>query len=194
MMYDFQLEPEEQREYLQIAIEEVERLTSTVSRVLDLTRHPRRGMRPVQLNLVMERVLALTGKYLQHRHIALQQDLASDLPPTLALPDELVQVFLNLVLNAADAMAEGGMLRVTSRLDDDGRLAVAFSDTGCGIPPEHLNRIFEPFFSTKESGTGMGLSISGDVIKQHGGEITVESQVGQGTTFTVWLPVVTRQA
>ena len=194
MMYDFQLEPEEQREYLQIAIEEVERLTSTVSRVLDLTRHPRRGMRPVQLNLVMERVLALTGKYLQHRHIALQQDLASDLPPTLALPDELVQVFLNLVLNAADAMAEGGMLRVTSRLDDDGRLAVAFSDTGCGIPPEHLNRIFEPFFSTKESGTGMGLSISGDVIKQHGGEITVESQIGQGTTFTVRLPVVTRQA
>jgi len=194
MMHDFQLEPEEQREYLQIAIEEVERLTSTVSRVLDLTRHPRRGMRPVQLNQVMERVLALTGKYLQHRHVALQQDLASDLPPTLALPDELVQVFLNLVLNAADAMAEGGVLRVTSRLAGDGRLAMAFSDTGCGIPPEHLNRIFEPFFSTKEGGTGMGLNISSDVIKQHGGEITVESQVGQGTTFTVWLPVVTRPA
>ena len=194
MMYDFQLEPEEQREYLQIAIEEVERLTSTVSRVLDLTRHPRRGMRPVQLNLIMERVLALTGKYLQHRHVALQQDLAPDLPPTLALPDELVQVFLNLMLNAADAMAEGGVLRVTSRLADDGRLAVAFSDTGCGIPSEHLDRIFEPFFSTKEGGTGMGLNISSDVIKQHGGEITVESQVGQGTIFTVWLPVVTRQA
>jgi signal transduction histidine kinase len=194
MMHNFQLEPEEQREYLQIAIEEVERLTSTVSRVLDLTRHPRRGMRPVQLNQAVERVLALTGKYLQHRHIALQPDLASDLPPTLALHDELVQVFLNLVLNAADAMEEGGVLRVTSRLTDNGRLAVAFSDTGCGIPPEHLNRIFEPFFSTKEGGTGMGLNISSDVIKQHGGEITVESQVGQGTTFTVWLPVVTRSA
>jgi signal transduction histidine kinase len=86
------------------------------------------------------------------------------------------------------------VLRVTSRLAGDGRLAMAFSDTGCGIPPEHLNRIFEPFFSTKEGGTGMGLNISSDVIKQHGGEITVESQVGQGTTFTVWLPVVTRPA
>ncbi len=194
MLRNFQLEPEEQHEYLQIAVEEVERLTSTVRRVLDLTRHPRQEMRPAQLNQVMERVLTLTGKYLQHRHIALQQDLASDLPPTLALPDELVQVFLNLVLNAADAMAEGGVLRVTSRLAGDGRLAVAFSDTGSGIPPEHLHRIFEPFFSTKEGGTGMGLNISSDVIKQHGGEITVESQVGQGTTFTVWLPVVTRQA
>jgi signal transduction histidine kinase len=194
MMRNFQLEPEEQREYLQIAIEEVERLTSTVSRVLDLTRHPQQEMRPVQLNRVLERVLALTGKYLQHRHVALQQDLASDLPPALALHDELVQVFLNLVLNAADAMAEGGVLRVTSRLASDGRLAAAFSDTGCGIPPEHLNRIFEPFFSTKEGGTGMGLNISSDVIKQHGGEITVESQVGQGTTFTVYLPVAAERA
>jgi signal transduction histidine kinase len=190
MMRDFQLKPEEQRECLQIAISEVERLTGTVSRVLDLTRRPQQEMRPVQLNQVVERVLALTGKYLQHRHVALQKDLASDLPLTLALPDELVQVFLNLVLNAADAMPEGGMLRVTSRLAEDGRLAVALSDTGCGIPPENLDRIFEPFFSTKEGGTGMGLNISSDVIKHHGGEIMVESQVGRGTTFTVCLPRV----
>jgi signal transduction histidine kinase len=190
MMRDFRLEPEEQRECLQIAISEVERLTGTVSRVLDLTRRPQQEMRPVQLNQVVERVLALTGKYLQHRHVALQKDLASDLPLTLALPDELVQVFLNLVLNAADAMPEGGMLRVTSRLAEDGRLAVALSDTGCGIPPENLDRIFEPFFSTKEGGTGMGLNISSDVIKHHGGEIMVESQVGRGTTFTVCLPRV----
>jgi two-component system NtrC family sensor kinase len=149
-------------------------------------------MKPAQLNQVVERVLALTGKYLQHRHIALQRDLAPDLPLTLASPDELVQVFLNLVLNAADAMPEGGMLRVASRLADVGRLAVAFSDTGCGIRPEHLNRIFEPFFSTKEGSTGMGLDISNNVIKQHSGEITVESQVGKGSTFTVWLPVVIR--
>ena len=193
MMRDFQLEPEEQRECLQIAIQEVERLTGTVSRVLDLTRRRQQETRPVQLNEVIERVLVLTGKYLQHRHIALQKDLAPDLPPTPAVPDELVQVFLNLVLNAADAMPEGGMLRVTSRLADNGRLAVALSDTGCGIPPEHLDRIFEPFFSTKEGGTGMGLNISSDVIKQHGGEITVKSQVGQGTTFTVCLPRVARR-
>ena len=194
MMRDFELEPEEQRECLQIAIAEVERLTGTVSRVLDLTRRRQQEIKPVQLNQVIDRVLALTGKYLQHRHIALQKDLASELPPALAVADELVQVFLNLVLNAADAMPEGGMLRVTSRLGDDGRLAVALSDTGCGIPPEYLGRIFEPFFSTKEGGTGMGLNISSDIIKQHGGEITVKSQVGQGTTFTVHLPRVVGRA
>jgi two-component system, NtrC family, sensor kinase len=194
MMRDFELEPEEQRECLQIAIAEVERLTGTVSRVLDLTRRRQQEIKPVQLNQVIDRVLALTGKYLQHRHIALQKDLASELPPALAVADELVQVFLNLVLNAADAMPEGGMLRVTSRLGDDGRLAVALFDTGCGIPPEYLGRIFEPFFSTKEGGTGMGLNISSDIIKQHGGEITVKSQVGQGTTFTVRLPRVVGRA
>jgi PAS domain S-box-containing protein len=192
MMRDFQLEPDEHREYLQIAIGEVERLTDTVSHTLDLARQPQQGMKPAQLNQVVERVLALTGKYLQHRHVALQHDLSPDLPLILASPDELVQVFLNLVLNAADAMAEGGILRITSRLAEDGRLAVAFSDTGCGIRPEHLNRIFEPFFSTKEGSTGMGLDISNKVVKQHRGEITVESQVDKGSTFTVWLPVGTR--
>jgi two-component system NtrC family sensor kinase len=192
MMREFPLEPDERQEYLQIAIEEVERLTDTVSRVLDLARHPQQGMRPAHLNQIVERVLALTGKYLQHRHIVIHQELEPDLPPIHATPDELLQVFLNLILNAADAMAEGGTLRVASRLSGDGRLAASFSDTGSGIPPEHLHRIFEPFFSTKEGGTGMGLDISNNVIRQHGGEITVESQVGKGTTFTVWLPVIPR--
>jgi signal transduction histidine kinase len=193
MMREFPLEPDERQEYLQIAIEEVERLTGTVSRVLDLARHPQQGMRPAHLNQIVDRVLALTGKYLQHRHIVVHQELEPDLPPIQATSDELLQVFLNLILNAADAMAEGGTLRVTSRLSDDGRLTASFSDTGSGIPSEHLHRIFEPFFSTKEGGTGMGLDISNNVIRQHGGEITVESQVGKGTTFTVWLPVIPHQ-
>jgi signal transduction histidine kinase len=103
-------------------------------------------------------------------------------------PDELEQVFINLVLNAVDAMPEGGTLHVESWQGEDGRLAVAFSDTGHGIAPEDLKRVFEPFFSTREDGTGLGLTVSHNVVERHGGEIAVESALDKGTTFTVWLP------
>ena len=126
----------------------------------------------------------------QHRQIKLQRDLSPDLPPIEAVPGELEQVFLNLVLNAVDAMPEGGSLHVSSCRTDDDRLAMAVSDTGTGILPEHMDRIFEPFFSTKEGGTGLGLSISYSVVERHGGDITVQSVVGEGTTFTVWLPAL----
>jgi two-component system NtrC family sensor kinase len=87
-------------------------------------------------------------------------------------------------------MPEGGTLSVSSRLAEDGRLAISFADTGHGIDPEHLEHIFEPFFSTKEEGTGLGLSVSYNVVQRHGGEITFQSKVGEGTTFTVWLPAL----
>jgi len=190
LMLTFPLEAEEQREYLQMADEEVERLIGMVTRILEFARRPQREMQPTNLNEVIEKVLTLTSKYLQHRHVVLRQDLLPDAPAVLAIPDELGQVFLNLVLNAVDAMPEGGTLSISSRLTEDGCLAVAFSDTGHGIPPEHLDRIFEPFFSTKEEGTGLGLTVSYDVVKRHGGKITVQSVMGEGTTFTVWLPAL----
>jgi len=161
-----------------------------VTRVLNFARQPQREMKPTNPNVVVEKVLVLTNKYLQHRHIALQRDILPNSPTVLATQGELEQVFLNLTLNAVEAMPQGGTLRVSSRLAKDGRLAVAFSDTGHGISPKHLDRIFEPFFSTKEEGTGLGLSISYNVVKRHGGEITVQSIVGKGTTFTVWLPTL----
>jgi len=188
IMLNFSLEPEEQREYLQTAEEEVERLIDLTDRILDFARRPQRNMELVNLNDVIEKTLALADKYFQHRNILLQRDLSPDLPDTLAASDELGQVFLNLVINAVDAMPEGGDLRVSSYLAEDGRRAVAFSDTGRGIPHEHLDRIFEPFFSTKEGGTGLGLSVSYSVVERHGGDITVQSTEGEGTTFTVWLP------
>jgi signal transduction histidine kinase/DNA-binding response OmpR family regulator len=188
IMLNFSLEPEEQREYLQTAEEEVERLIDLTDRILDFARRPQRKMELVNLNEVIEKTLALADKYFQHRNILLQRDLSPDLPDTLAASDELGQVFLNLVINAVDAMPEGGNLRVSSYLAEDGRRAVTFSDTGCGIPHEHLDRIFEPFFSTKEGGTGLGLSVSYSVVERHGGDITVQSTEREGTTFTVWLP------
>jgi signal transduction histidine kinase len=87
-------------------------------------------------------------------------------------------------------MPEGGTLHVSTHLAKDGRLAMSFTDTGHGIAPEHRDRIFEPFFSSKENGTGLGLSVSYNVAQRHGGEITFQSNQGQGTTFTVWLPAL----
>ncbi|HEY76696.1 MAG TPA: GAF domain-containing protein [Thermoflexia bacterium] len=190
LMLSFSLEPEEQREYLQIAAEEVKRLMDLVSRMLDFARRPRRGMKVVQINDLIKRSLTLCNKYLQHHHIAVRRDLDPNLPPVQANPDELSQVFLNLILNAVDAMPEGGSLCITSRLAEDGRIAISFTDTGHGIPDEHLGRIFEPFFTTKEGGSGLGLSVSLDVVRRHGGEITVKSTEGEGATFTIWLPVL----
>jgi len=186
--------PDKQQEYLQMASEEVERLVELVTRILDFARPSRRKKQPADVNDAVEKALNLTAKYLQHNDITLHRDLALDLPPVAAVADELGQVFLNLVLNAVDAMPHGGTLHVSSRLGDDGHLVVAFTDSGPGITPEHLAQIFEPFFSTKEGGTGLGLSISYDVVERHGGDIVVESVVGKGTTFTVRLPAMAREA
>jgi signal transduction histidine kinase len=117
-----------------------------------------------------------------------------DIPAIICSPSQINQVFLNLVTNAAQAMDEGqggqGTLTLTTRSENDG-VAVDVADNGKGIPPEVLPKIFDPFFSTKEigKGTGLGLSISYKIVEQHGGRISVESQPGTGTKFTVWLPL-----
>jgi len=113
-----------------------------------------------------------------------------ELPPTRCFPQQLNQVFMNLLMNAAQAIAEKGTITIRTWAGRD-EIRVAISDTGCGIAPEHLNRLFEPFFTTKEvgKGTGLGLAISYDIIKKHGGRIEVASAPGEGTTFTVGLPV-----
>lgn len=113
-----------------------------------------------------------------------------DIPPVKGLPNQLAQVFMNLLVNAAQAIAGHGEIRIRTWQGGE-HIYAAISDTGCGIPEEVRNRIFEPFFTTKEvgKGTGLGLSISYDIIHKHSGEITVESTAGAGTTFTIMLPV-----
>jgi two-component system, NtrC family, sensor kinase len=113
-----------------------------------------------------------------------------NIPPINCYPQQLNQVFMNLLVNAGHSIESQGLITITTWSDKD-KANVSIGDTGCGIAPEHLNRIFEPFFTTKEvgKGTGLGLSISYDIIQKHHGEITVESTVGAGTTFTVSLPL-----
>ncbi len=132
-------------------------------------------------------VLDLNRKFFEHSRIQVITDLPP-LPYVMASKDQLEQVFMNLALNAQAAMSRGGVLTVTARQEGD-EIVITFSDTGCGIPAENLERIFDPFFSTKPSGTGLGLFVSHGIIQGHNGKIEVESEVEVGTTFTIRLPV-----
>ncbi|HHS98418.1 MAG TPA: response regulator [Chloroflexi bacterium] len=183
--------PEERRqEYLAMAQKEVRRLIEIVRRMLDFYR-PSAGERvPVDVNRVVEDALAIAGKRLQQGEIRLHTRLATGLPPIPGVPDQLTQVFLNIVINAIEAMPEGGDLHVGTLLSEDGEwVLTAFRDTGPGLTAEQIAHIFEPFYTTKPEGTGLGLAISYGIIEQHGGTIEVSSQPGQGTTFIVRLPV-----
>jgi len=115
----------------------------------------------------------------------------AELPPVTCLLSQLNQVFLNLLVNAALASGEGSCITVRSRIDGD-QVVISVQDQGCGIAPENLTRIFEPFFTTRPvgQGTGLGLSLSYGIVKKHHGSITVDSEVGKGTTFCVTLPIV----
>lgn len=178
--------------YLSIVSGEIERISAIVSRLRDFYRPAREGMKPTYLHAVLESVLDLTQRQLQHAHISVERAWAEFLPEIQANPDHLKQVFLNLVLNAIDAMPQGGVLRITTAIDriqSSPAVRVEFSDTGAGMPPEVLAHLFEPFFTTKERGTGLGLSISYDIIQAHNGRITVHSQPGEGTTYTILLPL-----
>lgn len=180
------------RRYLSIVSSEIERISVIIGRLRDFYRPAREGMKPTYLHAVLESVLDLTQRQLQHAHINVERVWAEFLPEIQANPDHLKQVFLNLVLNAIDAMPQGGLLRITTALDriqSFPAVRVEFSDTGAGMPPEVLEHLFEPFFTTKEQGTGLGLSISYDIIQAHNGRITVHSQPGKGTTYTILLPV-----
>ncbi len=160
-----------------------------VQRLRDYSRPPRQGRRPVVLNQVVQEVLHLAGRELGKRHIEIIQELDPELPSVYASPGQMGEVLLNLVLNAQDAMPEGGQLRIRT-CAQDGRVHLQVADTGSGIPPEVMEHLFEPFFTTKgEQGTGLGLAICDSIVRDHGGEIRVESRPGQGSTFTVILPV-----
>lgn len=184
------LNEEKKKRYLGMAQEEVERLITIVQRMLEFYRPSKEGMAPTDVHTIIENVLTLSSKRLQHGKITVTKKLASDLPPISAVRDQLKQVFLNLVINAVEAMPQGGELRIETKLseDEDG-LSVAFTDTGVGLSEKEQENIFEPFFTTKATGTGLGLSVSYGIIERHGGRIKVQSELGKGANFTVHLPL-----
>lgn len=181
---------EKRGEYLGMAQKEVERLIEIVQRMLEFYRPSKGGIVQVDVNHLLQAALAIADKRIQHGNIRISVRLAEKLPPIRGVPDQLTQVFLNIIINAVEAMPDGGELRVGTLLTEDRRwVLVAFQDTGPGLTAEEIAHIFEPFYTTKPSGTGLGLAISYGIVERHGGTIEVSSQPGQGTTFVVRLPV-----
>ncbi len=182
------LEEEKRRQFLEMAQQEVTRLVQIVRRMLDFYR-PSSAMQPLDVNRPVEDALAIAGKRLQQAHIEVVSRLSSNLPPVRGAPNQLTQVFLNIIINAVEAMPDGGTLWVGSAYHAERRqIVVAFRDSGPGIAPEMREHMFEPFHTSKSTGTGLGLAISYGIIERHGGMIEVESPPGAGTTFIVRLP------
>lgn len=183
-----------QHAFLAIAQQELGRIARIITRMRDFYRPAKAELASTSVNTLLRETLELVQTHLRHGHIHAIATLNPDLPTTVAHADQLRQVFLNVILNACDAMPRGGDLRVTTQLlqaraEAPATIGVYITDTGLGIPAEHLPHLFEPFYTTKAQGTGLGLAISAHIVTQHGGRITVESVQGQGTTFTILLPV-----
>ncbi len=177
LVLDFPLEEEERREYLEAVRREIERLMALTRRVLDFARPPRVVRRPISILAAVRQALTLAGKQLSYSGIDIHLDLPEDLPLVRASDDQLVQVFLNLIINASEAMPDGGDLHISARATGR-RLEMSFADSGPGIPPEVLSRVFEPFHTTKPEGTGLGLAISYSIVQQHGGTIVASNAPG----------------
>jgi len=170
---------------------ETQRCAGIVQGLLEFSRETTPEKRQESVNNILEKTLRLLENQAGFLNIAIHRCFDQELPKILVDANQLNQVFINIILNAAQAMSSGGELTLTTGLDEERKqLFVRVQDTGCGIPEENLKRIFDPFFTTKDlGGTGLGLSVSYGIIENHGGTIEVESEVGKGTTFVVWLPL-----
>jgi len=185
-----------QRANLEKINNEAKRCKTIVRGLLDFSRQTEPEIKPLMLNTTVEEVLALVKNQPLFLNISIEKNLDPSLPMVNADISQIHQVFMNIILNAVEAMHGNGTLAITTGLTEDKRyIYTTFTDTGQGITEENLPKIFDPFFTTKETGhgTGLGLSISYGIIKKHHGEIDVTSEVGKGTTFIVKLPLAKQQ-
>jgi two-component system sensor histidine kinase HydH len=171
-----------------IMIQEVDRLNRVISQLLDYARPMTMQRQEVSIQDIIRHALRMIEAQAREKGITLQADLPTEIPAAGIDADRMKQVFLNLYLNALGAMETGGMLSVALTGMTDGRMRIEVRDTGVGIAPQDLGCIFDPYFTTKPSGAGLGLAIVQKIIDAHGGEIQVASTPGQGTTITILLP------
>jgi len=186
------LNPED-RELLDEAIEETDRVKDLIRSLREFNSPSSGKKRFMDVHKTLDSLLLLFKSDFKGKRIALMVDYDEGLPQIEAIPDQIKQVLLNLLTNATDAcLHSGGTITVATRRLDEDRVAIAIKDTGIGIDPEVMDLIFQPFYTTKAAikGTGLGLSVSHGIVKNHQGEIRVESQPGEGATFTVILPIV----
>jgi signal transduction histidine kinase len=186
---------------IEVIVEQIERIERIVRRMLDRTRAETAELNPLDINTLLRRICDATGPALEMGRVCLETAFDPRLPPIAGDADHLQQVFINLINNALDAMPSGGRLRMVTSSADCGdppnngggpQVVVDVVDTGCGMSRETQARIFEPLYTTKESGkgAGLGLVVVSHVMQEHGGQIEVESETGQGTRFRLRFPVL----
>lgn len=177
--------------YIQLAISEVERMGKLNTELRDFYRPHKKEMVEVEIHNIMDEMLNLSKKHLMVNKIRLNKQYAERIPKILGYPEELKQVFLNMIINAIDAMPNSGELTILTNMPLTDTLEIYIKDTGCGISKENMDKLFQPFFTTKDEtrGSGLGLYASKQIIEHHGGRIKVQSEVGQGSTFIISLPV-----
>ena len=178
-------------DYLTKMETELTRSTRLIRNLLDFARQSPPALREVNANEVLERALDLAGHSAELQHIQVIKELDPSLPTLMADFDQLQQVCTNLIMNAIQAMPDGGKLTIRTSADSDGQLRIAIQDTGCGISKENQRKLFTPFFTTKSKGkgVGLGLAVAYGIIQRHHGRIEVQSKEGEGTTFTIYLPL-----
>lgn len=175
-------------QYLQVAKGEINRLDYIVTQFLGAIRPTPAQLKPGSLNEVVEKTVELLRPEIENRGVTIRLKLARELAAAPLDAHQMQQVLVNLAKNAVQAMTTGGVLTLQTGETSDGTW-VSVTDTGGGIPQEQINRIFEPFYTTKKKGTGLGLMIVQRIVRAHNGRIEVQSQLNTGTTFRIWLPL-----
>lgn len=187
LLEDMELD-DEKKEWLQMMAGEASRVKKIVQSLLEFARRREPEFAELDVNEVVESVMTLIENQARTHKVEIRREVQAGLPLVTGDASQLQQVFMNVAINAIEAMTEGGTLTVSTLATDGESVEIAFSDTGCGMAEEDAPRIFEPFFSTKEKGTGLGLSVSHGIVSSHGGDIRAESTPGKGTRITVVLP------
>ncbi|MFQ6099143.1 MAG: ATP-binding protein, partial [Armatimonadota bacterium] len=179
---------ERSREHAQIIVDEVDRLELILRNLLNLARPQEPMLQVLDVNEVVRDTATLLGHDFDGETLRLTLDLGDDLPPALGDRGQLKQAFLNISKNAAVAMPDGGELVIRTSVDGDSH-RIDFRDTGIGIDDDIVDKVFEPFFSTRTIGSGIGLAVTRQIVEEHGGRIEVSRNPDRGSTFTIWLPV-----
>jgi two-component system NtrC family sensor kinase len=178
------------RRILDLSLSEIQRLSEMLRNMLSFSKPEEEKRRPIKIDELIEGILLVMEKQMRESNIQVEISFNPDIPEIMASTNQMRQVMLNILKNAKEAMPKGGTLTVrTSR--EDNRVLIHIQDTGMGVPEENRDKIFEAFFTTKQKvkGVGLGLSVCYGIIKDHGGDIKVESEEGKGTTFIISLPV-----
>jgi signal transduction histidine kinase len=179
-------------ESIDIARAEINRLDSIVSQFLRAIRPSKPHFQPEDVNALVLEAISFFRPEIKDRDIVVETELRSDLPSLEVDRDQMKQVFYNAIKNSFEAMKRRGILRIRTDRDDT-HVKISFTDTGGGISAENLSRVFEPYFTTKEGGSGLGLLIVRRIVREHGGELSIESSEGKGLTLTIRLPLLDRR-